>query len=169
MAKVFTGATRFSSRRGTKTFAPNGKLVHRGRGGSRMLSNPERWSSTDPVEAARIFVGFNVGEEPVWTMSDLIRIVREVRELQTGDPSSTFVAQRGIYTHSNGPVVEENGAQVIILNLEGDPKFEGQMTDLAEQIAGDFDQEEVIVEMTRGNVAKKTIGVGAPLQRAQTA
>ena len=80
------------------SFAPNRSKA--------LARNLKRWSSKEPMGAARVFVGFNVGETPTYKLSDLVPIVREVREEQTGDPSSSFVAQRGIYRHETGDVIE---------------------------------------------------------------
>lgn len=157
---------RFAWRHGDNIgwFVPNARLTVSRGGLSRLHTNPPAWSSDEPLTAARIFVGFNVGARPVWTIEDAIRIVRRVRKEQVGVPDSTFLYQRGLYTHkSSGETVEEDGTQIIFLNLPdfGVTKadFERQALDLAETLATELDQEEVIVEIQRGGMTEKTIGV----------
>lgn len=147
------------------SFSPNAKRVGHGTGGGRLAKNITRWSSEDPVQAARLFVGFNVGDQPVYSMSHLVGLVREVRETQAGDPSSSFVSQRGIYRHEAGDVIEEDGAQVILINAEFIPEeqFRDQIIALAETIAGNMKQDEVIVEMQKGGVTLEVLGVGAEM------
>jgi len=145
------------------SFRPNGARSGYGEEGARLAKNFTRWSSNEMILAARIFVGFNVGQEPVYTLEDLVEIVKNARWAQTGDPSSTFIAQRGVYRHEGGEVVEEDGAQVIILNTEEMPykEFVDQMITLAEAIAERMKQEEVIVEIQRGGITQQVLGVGA--------
>lgn len=151
------------------SFHPNGPRIGRGEGGGRLAKNFTRWSSKEPVMAARIFVGFNVGEDPVYKLDDLIEIVKKARWAQIGDPSSTFIAQRGIYRHGDD-VVEEEGAQIILINTEGF-SYEGwveQMVLLAEAIAERMQQDEVFVEIQESGVTKQVLGV-APGRMAANA
>lgn len=145
------------------SFRPNGPRSGYGDDGARLAKNFTRWSSNEMILAARIFVGFNVGPEPVYTLEDLVEIVKNARWAQTGDPSSTFIAQRGVYRHEGGEVVEEDGAQVIILNTTDMPykEFVDQIVMLAEAIAERMRQEEVIVEIQRGGITQQVLGVGA--------
>ena len=165
MKPYFSGERILRARSGRVTgwFKPNGKLRGLGRGSGTFVANRARWSSDQPIQAARLFVGFSVHDKPTYTLRDLIDLVRAIRTEQTGDPSASFIAQKGIYAHQQEDlVVEEDGAQVILLNVQGIPAkaFEAQMVDLATQIAEAMQQEEVIVEMQRGGVAQRTIGVG---------
>jgi len=149
-------------------FEPNGRLTLVG--GSRALEqNPAGWTTRQPVYAARVFVGFNVGARPRWAMSDVVRIVKRVRVAQVGAPDATFLYQRGLYTSKkDDSVVDEKGAQVIVLNLAGASASEWrtQMIALAEELATKLKQEEVIVEIQRGGISKETIGV-TPVRRAR--
>jgi hypothetical protein len=152
---------------GTREFLPNGKFHGRGTGG-RLLANEVagdfiKWSSSAPMLSARLFVGFNVGEKPRWTLADLMALVRRVLEQQTGDPSSTFIAQRGFYLHRDTRyVVEEDGAQVVIFPDSDEPRdsFEARMVELARVIAADMQQAEVIVDISRGGISQQAYGVG---------
>lgn len=138
------------------SFRPGGKIVHTG-----SRENPETWSSKSTL-AARIFVGFKVGGKVRWKMADLVKIVRAVRTQQSGDPSSTFLAQTGIYKHSeSGVVVTEPGAQVILLDSHGATRrqWEEQILELAEIIAEKLKQESVVVEIQRNGLSLKTFGV----------
>jgi len=123
--------------------------------------NKTTWESAETY-SARLFVGFNVGQKTVYEMQDLVRLVRQVREEQVGDPSSSFVYQHGIYKHHSGDIVEEPGAQVIIINMGESPeKFIAQMTELAERICFSMNQEEVVVEIQRNGVVQRVFGVSA--------
>lgn len=137
-------------------FVPHGKRTQVG-----YLPNRQIWES-DETWSARLFVGFNVGARTVHDMDDLIAVVREVREKQTGNPSSSFLYQRGVYRHQSGEVVEEPGAQVIIINMGASPSaFRKEMIDLAEAIAARLSQEEVVVELQKNGVMAAVMGVGA--------
>jgi len=124
--------------------------------------NRTEWRTKD-VWAARLFVGFNVGETPVYTIQDLMDVVREVRQKQVGDPSSSFVTQKGLYLHRDtGQLVKEPGAQVIIINLSSTPEqFEKEMIALAEEIAERLNQEEVILEMQHNGISQETLGISS--------
>ena len=87
------------------TFTPTGPPNYRGRGAKAYLENRTVWSGA-PVPAARLFVGLNVGDDPVWSIRDVIDLVAAVRLEQTGDPSAYFVAQKGTFKHKGGHVVE---------------------------------------------------------------
>jgi len=143
------------------SFEPNGRMTLEGRHDD-FEENPAGWTSRQPIYAARIFVGFNVGPKPRWSMSDVVKIVKRIRKEQVGSPDATFLYQRGLYTsRRDASVVDETGAQIIILNLAGAGvrEFRAQMIALAEEIATKLRQEEVIVEIQRGGLSKETIGV----------
>lgn len=143
------------------SFRPNGVLQHYG-----PKMNPSLWDS-DETWGARLFVGLSVGTNKTWTQDDVVRIVRGVREEQVGSPDSSFVMQRGLYSQTVGDqkiVVDEDSVQVIIVNLpqwEVTPEaFKAQMVALAEALAQDLRQQEVIVEIQRNGIYQQTIGVG---------
>ena len=135
-------------------FRPNGRLVQVG-----ATANPRAFESR-VTWAGRLFVGFNVGATPKYTLDDLVRVVKATR---AEHPDASFVAQKGIYTSvvTPGEVVTEDGGQVIIVNLYGASarEFEEEMVALGESIASALEQELVIVEIQRNGVVKKTIGV----------
>jgi hypothetical protein len=140
------------------SFYPTGRLTQHGKP---YVRNPRGWSATKTL-SARVVVGFNVGTDPTYTMEDLIPIVRRIREEQIGNPSSTYVAQKGIYKHhGNGPTVEEDGAQVFIINTDGATmeEFVDQMEVMAEEIASELQQEEVILEIQENGISLETMGV----------
>lgn len=142
------------------SFRPNGPVI--AHGPLPTSRNPEAWESDDPVLAARLFVGFNVGPRPVWTIDDLIPIVRRVRERQGHKADATFLVQKGIYTSmKDSSVVEEDGAQVIVLDLDGTPAkaFKDEMVELGETIATRLEQETVILELQKGGLTTSTIGI----------
>jgi len=130
--------------------------------GEALEPNPELRDYGKVTWSARLIVGFKRRGKKAATLNQLVKIVRETRTKQTGNPSSTFLMQRGIYRHDDsGEVVDEPGAQVLIINMGASQKdFEKQMTELAEVIAVKLDQAEVIVEIQRNGVSKRVFGVG---------
>lgn len=155
------GAAHWRSPSGPGSYMPNGQLESHGQ---RYRSNPPAWDSEEPLWAARLFVGLNVGAKARWRPADVVRIVKRIRTDQTGDPSSSFLTQTGIYKHgSTGQVVTEKSVQVIILNTAFIPEveFRQQMVALAEELARRLQQAEVIVELQRGGLVQRTIGVAA--------
>ncbi len=148
---------------GAGSFRPNGKKHFVGNPSAFAHNASKRWGGASETLAARIFVGFNVGGEPRWTLGHLIEIVQRVRRLQGHAPDSSFVAQKGIYTSRlSGETITEDGAQVILIDLEGLPleQFEQEMMVLAGEIAGVLEQEEVILEIQRNGLSIRTFGVG---------
>ena len=153
MARTKIGKTTFYNRNGRPllTFTPTGA----------MRPNKVAWTSA-PVFAARLFVGFKVGDDVKWTMDELVSMVRQVRGEQEADPGSSFVAQRGVYKDQDtGKVIDEPGAQVIILELSNmsAEKFEEQMIQLGEHLRYEMKQKEVIVELQHGGSVYKTLGI----------
>lgn len=128
---------------------------------------PNSWDEAGDVWAARIFVGFSVGERPVYNIDDLIRIVKRVRRKQTGSPDATFIFQKGVYTHQEGPLkgqsVTEDGAQAVLLNLDGTSvrRFYADIIELAEIIREEMQQEMVIVDVQKNGISVRTLGIDA--------
>lgn len=126
---------------------------------------PNSWHSAEAPYAARLFVGFSVESVPTYDMDDLIKIVKSVRKRQIGAPDSSFVYQKGVFTHGHGLEVTEDAAQVVILNLPPHnrprPEFESHMIELAETIREVMEQETVIVEIQKGGVVLTTYGIDA--------
>lgn len=154
--RVRTGKTVFYRRNGTVEgwFRPTGAL----------RPNRRLWDQHDPVQAARLFVGFKIQDRPVWDMESIIGLVREIRTEQGMSPASSFVAQKGLYVHKDsGKLVEEDGAQIIILNTDDTPSraFEDSVEQLGEKLADELLQDEVILELQRGGVAYRTLGLSA--------
>lgn len=153
------------------TFTPSGKLTVWEPPG-KATPNRETFSVTEPIWSARLFVGLNVGSRPRWNDSDVVDIVADVRDKQTGDPSMSIVSQLGVYKHDkSGEVVSEKSVQVIILNLPhlgvGQKAFREQMVQLGEVLADKLQQELVIVELQKGGIVKETIGVSGARTRVR--
>lgn len=143
------------------SFNPYGKLDIISYGGPGTLG-AAAWESANS-RAARLFVGFSVGQQPRYSMDDLIPIVRDVRLLQApADPSASFVAQQGIYRYKHdGDIVEEDGAQVIIIAPAGTAgsQFKAEMIALGEEIARKLHQELIVLELQHNGLIEVTIGV----------
>ncbi len=167
MPKVDLKQRAFYGRNGRITgwFKPSGKRTYRGRGARKTFTANRVAFESEPLDAARLFVGFNVGQKPTYRMNDLMAIVQAVREDQVGAADASFVSQRGFYTHEEGPhkgeLVREDGGQVAVINTAGSSRadFQRQMTDLATVIAQEMQQELVILELQRDGTTDKVLGV----------
>jgi hypothetical protein len=153
------GLFHWSHPRSAGSFRPHGKLHHVG-----AIANPSRWLSQRTL-AARLIVGFNVGNVPTWTLDDLVKLVRRVREEQSGNPACSFVAQKGVYRHKDPPheVVVEDGAQVLIINEDelSDADFTRAMIALGEEICRVMKQESIILEIQVNGMTQETMGIEA--------
>lgn len=150
---------------GGGSFTPRGRALVEGSAKELDIkANPARWES-DETYAARVIVGFNVHNEPRWSVDDVIPIVKRVRDRQHGKQGASFVLQRGIYQHKDDEkrIVEEEGVQILIIDVWSTPlrTFEKEMVELGEILADKLQQEEVIVEIQRNGVTVKTFGVVA--------
>ena len=143
---------RFRCRRAR--FEPRGPVYAVGdvsRAGLR--KNPRERIDVVP-RAARLFVGLNVGQDPKYTVDDVVRITKRVRKEQGELPDSSFLLQRGLFTDEvTAATVEENSVQVVIFNFDEDEaKFEDEMGALAETLARELQQQVVYVEMQRRGI-----------------
>lgn len=105
--------------------------------------------------SARIFVGFNVGETPTWTLDELIAVAKRHwkkakwsrRKKETSGAS--FLSQRGFFDSPQG-FVSEDSAQVVIVSggTESEfPKFQKAMEVFSEAITKDLKQQAVLLEL----------------------
>jgi len=162
-----TGVTSWSHPSGIEGhFRPNGRLELVTFQNGDVRHNGSTWKTTGAKTlAARIFVGFNVGGRLTWKMDDLVDVVRRARVKQGQRPDASFIAQKGIYTHTapgkKSKIIEENGAQVILIRMLDEPErsFRKHMIKLAEQIATELQQAEVVLELQRGGVVEEVMGV----------
>jgi len=151
-------------------FEPEGPL-YQGKTGRRLKANRMEWSdSTGKTASARIIVGFNPGKQckpkrrlggrKAYRMDDLIDVVHAVRLRHVGKTDSTFIAQRGTFTHDDKSVTDESGAQVVMYPLQGElpEQFFWSMQTLAETIAVELSQDLVILDFRIGNVNTGTYG-----------
>lgn len=149
----------WQDKRSAGYFQPHGDFERHGS----LQENPRTWSGQKAVWSARVIVGFKRrGKKPA-TLNMLVRIVKRVRTQQIGDPSSSFLTQRGLYRHNDtGEIVDEPGAQVVLIDTHNTPPkvFEQQAEQLAEIIARELDQAEVIVEIQKNGVSQSVFGVG---------
>lgn len=163
--------------RGGGSFRPEGRLtlVHV----EGLVGNPLQWDTRESW-AARMFLGFQKGrrrvpkQEAARRMEKLVQLVREIRVEQVGDPGASFLTQRGMYRHDDGYVIDEPGAQVIVINVDRVMKkgkkiekvpvtpeqFEKDIEQLSEDLATELDQESIIVEIQRNGVVQRTFSMG---------
>lgn len=146
------------------SFRPQGPLELVGKPRLALNDNPFNWEDSGPTWGARVIVGFNRRGRRAVTMNQLVRLVRRIRLEQVGDPAATFVAQRGLYRHGTGEIVDEPGAQVILINTPNlgttPAQFEKQVEKLSEDIATELGQDEVIVEIQENGFTRRTFGMG---------
>ncbi len=146
------------------SFTPNGKMRRVSLGD--FAKNPTKWDAGETSYAARLFVGFNVKGKPAWKIQDLIKLVRNVRRAQGVQEDSSFVAQKGVYTHRKGgkaKVIQEDGAQVILIKMESETvaEFKANVELLAEIICVQMKQKEVVVEEQKNGLVQRTRGIEA--------
>jgi hypothetical protein len=110
--------------------------------------------------AARIFVGFKVGNKTKWTMKSVIKVVWEERKKQGRQSGASFLSQQGIYEVGGKRIVEPS-AQIVIFDFDGlgEKAFVEDMTKLGEALCRRLEQQEVIVEIQKAGVVKKTLSV----------
>ncbi len=154
--------THWTDERGRRgTFVPNTSaplLMH-----SAVTPNPATKYTRGSL-AARFFVGLSVAQEPRWTVDDVARIVLRVRSGQTENVGASFLTQRGLYTSSDGSLVDEQSVQVILIDEEKKSldDWTEAMVALGEALASELQQEVVILEIQRSGVVRDTYGIKAP-------
>lgn len=111
--------------------------------------------------AARLFVGFNVGSKPTWTVNTLAKRVLAIRKAQGRAAGASFVIQKGIWQEVGKPPVKEDSAQVIIINDEGldRPQFTTDMIDLAEQLARGMKQDSIYLDIQNKGIVIDSLTV----------
>lgn len=97
-------------------------------------------------------------------MIDLVKLVKRIRIEQVGHPDSSFIYQKGVYTHqSDGMIVTEDAAQVVLLNVDPVYRkrsvFRQNVVDLAEKICRELKQETVIIRIDKNGIAEETVGI----------
>lgn len=147
----------FRTRRTCGEFKPTHPVSH----------HPERnravgWSTKGGLYSGLLLVGLESPSGKKFTVRDVERIVERVRVKQSGDPSSSFISQRGLYKHKKGgEIVHESSVRVILLHLTDETKaqFRRNVVKLAEEIARVLKQEEVIVEFQNRGISEEVLGV----------
>lgn len=140
-------------------------------------SNPILEDADAPSQGARIHIGFNVGTEQRWTMTDVIDIIFNVRRAQVakaiksgyakphphgGDVGASFVARKGLWQPVHSKKAEpEDGAEIMIMNIihEHKAKFRQDMINLAEVLADDLEQNSVLLEFQEYGVVKRILSI----------
>jgi len=137
---------------GGGSFRPNGKIRFHGNWKNRdSKENPEEWWDAGGL-SARFFLGFNVGDKPTYSVDDAIPVVRDELERLLGNPSSSFITQKGIYKSKiTGNVVEEDGVQIVVFDETGhsNSEWKTKMAELAKTLVREFQQEAVFVQLQK--------------------
>lgn len=148
------------------TFEPNGDVVVVNGRYARNGQDEERLVTYHAVNknAARFFVGLNVEQEPVYGMPKVVKTMRNVLRERVGKQDSTYIMQRGVFTHDSGSVVEEDSVQILVFDEQSmtRPAWRNAMIRSASDLAGSLQQESVIVELLRGGIQQDTLWVKAP-------
>jgi len=110
---------------------------------------------------ARLFVGLSVGQKGTYTVDDVVRITKRVRQRQGQSPDASFLLQRGIYTDQKSEIVEEDSVQVVIFAFDaaGKREFQREMVELAEALIKELQQETIYVELQEGGVPYRVLKV----------
>ncbi len=145
---------------------PKGPLIRVGGNSdlpSEVAANPSAQQAADeflsgkPIkfrETARLFVGFNVGDKPVWRTGQvylLAYILRDRQIKKSGKGAPAFTLYLGVGAFPGGAVVaSEHSAQLVFINFsqKGDA-FIREMFELAQMLAENLHQESVLIEVQR--------------------
>ena len=118
------------------------------------------FASPEKLLSALIILGLTSRDEKeTFTVGEVVKVVRLVREDQGVPADAAVLSQRGIWRHKkDGRTVEEDGARIVILNVVGETEkeFLQNIEDLAAETVRSFHQERVIVEIQRGGVVEST-------------
>jgi hypothetical protein len=106
--------------------------------------------------AARIFVGLSIKGRQTYSLAYLVSLVREFLRKRKFPEDSSFLSQRGVYTHQDShKTIEEDSAQVVIINM-GSPesKFKKTIVSLGEHICKIMRQDSVIVDYQKNGISE---------------
>lgn len=149
LAPFYTGPTQWTSPSGQNYWKPTGRPIVI----EVVKENPYAWKQSE-VWSVRLFVGLSVGAVPTWSLDDVVKYVAKHWQ----KPAS-FLLQRGIWGKPPDLIVEDS-VQVLIVNTGVDlQEFKNNMEVLAEQIAKDFEQEEVVLELQKNGVSVALGGI----------
>jgi hypothetical protein len=139
-------------------FKPVGKIQAHG---DFSRENPATRRTGNKLIAARLFVGFNVDNRPVYTLEDVIDIFVRVREEQKRDAGASFLLQKGIYQPRGSARTEEDSAQIVVFNDEALPQedFAQEMIELAEALAREMDQYEVYLDIQNKGITVESFTI----------
>ena len=110
---------------------------------------------------ARLFVGLNVGQKPMYKVDDVVTETRDFRLARKQPADASFIAQKGVYTDRAGDLVTENSVQIIVFASPDTslPDFREQMTELAKHLRRKFDQDSIIVELQDRGIVQNVFAV----------
>jgi hypothetical protein len=147
-----------STFRGRTAFIPEGKYILcslRKTTRKNPLSLPDVLTDT---WASRFIVGLSVRKTPYWRIENLIAFIRKYMVDHKVKEDASFVAQHGVYTHKDGTVVQEESAQIFLINdgtWDG-PSFKVFSERLAEYLVKVMLQEMIVVEIQHNGVVTMT-------------
>ncbi len=115
------------------------------------------WRTAPMVsESARLFIGFNVGDRPLWRAGEVYLLTFLLREKQLieaggkGNPAFSYYVGIGAFASIGQPVAAEKSAQIVFLNFDQNSNdFFDSMIDLAEDVGAWLSQESVLVELSK--------------------
>lgn len=134
--------------------------------------NGIKWESYNGL-SGYFFIGLNVGDRRKWGLWDVVDSVRSLLRGMGRDEDSSYIVQRGVYTHAkeegqpdDAPrkVIEEPSVQVVVFDSYPATKpevFLKQMQDIGTALAEKLQQETIIVDVRRANVSIGTYGMKA--------
>lgn len=142
---VRVGAWRWRVKGRDLIWVPTGRLIQVSLG---RRSNPIH--SFEGSLGARLIVGFNVGSQERFNMDDVRDFVLAFQTTRYNKVGASFVLQEGIFSHSDGKVVKENSAQVVVYEdaKVGVNEWMKRVAEMADSMREHFKQESVLLEVT---------------------
>jgi hypothetical protein len=138
----------------------------RGWGGLRREAR-EAPQKLTPQFSARLFVGFNVGGSPVWTVDDVKSQAFFLRQEMGADPDLSIWAGEGIFQGKH-KLVSEESAQIVILDFGKDwNKFVDPMIPFAGMLARRLLQESVALQLNDHGVSHFSKMIPSGLSKAE--
>lgn len=140
-------------------------------GRSSLYRNPREFLGKDTYSAL-VLLGLEGQKGRTYEIDNVVEHVKKIRGAQTsegpgdpGDPGASFILQRGLYRHKppgkKARIVEEDSVRIIILHLTDTTvkEFQEEILRLAESLAEEFDQAEVIVDFQKSGVTQEVVRI----------
>ncbi len=145
------GRSHWRVRNDTYSFQPEGVIYF----GDAIRRNPPVTWSRPGVCAGRIVLALARNGKRTGTVRDVSAAVAGLQRSRGQTSTASVASQSGVYEHkSDGKIAVEHGAQVAIISTERTTvaRFSKGLVKIAEALAAEFKQEEVLVEVQKDGV-----------------